>query len=266
MSSITDGVTVRNERSVRGSNKSESLHFRDVEILRGRDGRDGRDGLVGEKGAPGPLGPTGPPGVGVAGPPGPQGERGPPGSQMGGVVYTRWGRTTCPNTKETELLYHGITSGSYRTHTGSGANHLCLPHDPEYSNYLTGFQAGSPIYGTEYELHSAAPLTSSVSDENNVPCAVCFASSRAAVVMIPAKTTCPSNWTTEYIGYLMSTHHTGGHRSMYECVDKNAESLPNGGGNQNGAELWHVEVDCGYQIPCPPYVEEKELTCIVCTN
>jgi len=131
---------------------------------------------------------------------------------------------------------------------------------------MTGFEAGSPIHGTEYELHSAAPLTSSVSDENNVPCAVCFASSRAAVVMIPAKTTCPSNWTTEYIGYLMSTHHTGGHRSMYECVDKNAESLPNSGGNQNGAELWHVEVDCGYQIPCPPYVEEKELTCIVCTN
>jgi len=247
MNSITDGVTVRNERSV--SNKSDSLPFRDVEILRGRDGRDGRDGLVGEKGAPGPLGPPGPPGVGVAGPPGPQGERGPPGSQMGGVVYTRWGRTT--------------GSG----HTGSGANYLCLPHDPEYSNFLSGFQLHSPIYGTEYELSSSAPLTSSVSDENNVPCAVCFASSRAAVVMIPAKTTCPSNWTTEYIGYLMSAYYTSSHyRTMYECVDKNAESLPNGGGNQNGAEFWHVEVDCGYRIPCPPYVEEKELTCIVCTK
>ena len=46
--SITDGVTIRNERSVSTSNRSGSLPFRDVEILRGRDGRDGRDGLVGE--------------------------------------------------------------------------------------------------------------------------------------------------------------------------------------------------------------------------
>ena len=146
-------------------------------------------------------------------------------------------------------------------------SYLCLPHNSEYSHFLTGFQVALYMEQSSYELSSAAPLTSSVSDDNNVPCTVCFTPSWSAVVMIPAKTTCPSNWMTEYIGYLMSAYYTNSHyRSMYECVDKNAESLPNGGGNQNGAELWHVEVDCGYQIPCPPYVEEKELTCIVCTN
>ena len=85
--------------------------------------------------------------------------------------------------------------------------------------------------------------------------------------MIPAKTTCPSNWMTEYSGYLMSAHHAIIiELCMSVWTSKNAESLPNGGGNQNGAGFWRVEVDCNYWIPCPPYVEEKELACIVCTK
>ena len=40
------------------------------------------------------------------------GLRGPPGSTGGGVVYTRWGRTTCPSTSGTQLLYAGRAAGS----------------------------------------------------------------------------------------------------------------------------------------------------------
>ena len=42
---------------------------------------------------------------------------GPPGPTTGGVVYTRWGRTTCPNTTATQLLYAGRAAGSYATET-----------------------------------------------------------------------------------------------------------------------------------------------------
>ena len=43
--------------------------------------------------------------------------------------------------------------------------------------------------------------------------------------MIPAKTQCPTDWTLEYVGYLMTAWVNTG-RTMYECVDKDPESIP----------------------------------------
>ena len=83
------------------------------------------------------------------------------------------------------------------------------------------FKGDSYVYGAEYQT-SGGPL-SAVYD-HNVPCAVCYASTRVAVTMIPAKTQCPSTWTLEYSGYLMSDYR--GHApTMYECVDKNPDSV-----------------------------------------
>ena len=44
--------------------------------------------------------------------------------------------------------------------------------------------------------------------------------------MIPAKTQCPTHWTLEYIGYLMTKHHNAAGPKMYECIDKDPESIP----------------------------------------
>ena len=84
--------------------------------------------------------------------------------------------------------------------------------------------------------------------------------------MIPAKTRCPSTWTLEYSGYLMSSHRDSRHhRTMFECVDKNPDSIPGSASDVNGAVFYHVEASCT-GMPCPPYVREKELTCTVCTK
>ena len=69
-----------------------------IEVLQGRDGRDRWDGV------PGPCGPQGQ--KGEAGATGPQG---PPGSRRGGVIYKRWGKTSCPNVSGTELVYAGVS-------------------------------------------------------------------------------------------------------------------------------------------------------------
>ena len=61
-----------------------------INILRGRDGRDGLPGPPGEKGGKGEPG-------GPRGAKGDPGKQGPPGAG-GGAVYTRWGRTVCPDT------------------------------------------------------------------------------------------------------------------------------------------------------------------------
>ena len=199
------GAQHRPQRSAptRNSINTSSLPY--IEVLQGRDGRDGRDGV------PGPHGPQGQRGEqGVAGPRGPQGQKGeqgvagPPGPRNGGVVYTRWGKTSCPNVTGTELVYAGRAGGSWFAHTGGGAKYLCMPNDPDYLQYQPGVQGFSPVYGVEYELWGGGPFQAVF--QHNVPCAVCYASTRVAVTMIPAKTQCPSTWTLEYSGYLMSTN------------------------------------------------------------
>ena len=63
------------------------------------------------------------------------------------------------------------------THSGGGANYLCLPEQPQYSTYTAGTQAGRAyLYGAEYQTGGAdnGPLRSL--HKCNVPCAVCYTS------------------------------------------------------------------------------------------
>ena len=275
-----------------------------MEVLRGRDGRDGRDGESGPVGRPGQKGEQGDPGaqgesvrgekgergiagpqgpIGISGPqgamgekgeqgspglPGPQGERGAQGPPTGGAVYTRWGRTSCPSGQGTELVYSGRAGGSWWSKTGGASNHLCMPDDPDYLLFASGNQGRSIVYGVEYEPMSNQPFHQLNVNAHNAPCAVCFTTSRDTVMMIPAKTQCPTSWTTEYIGYLMSQaqHHI--HSTMYECVDKDPESVPGLNAinwNSGSAIFDHVEASCN-GMDCNHYDAGKELTCVVCTR
>ena len=195
---------------------------------------------------------------------------GPPGPSAGGVVYTRWGNTTCPNTTGTQLLYAGRAAGSHYSEQGGGANYLCLPEEPQYSTYTAGTQTGRAyLYGAEYQTGQGTgyngPLISV--HDHDVPCAVCYTSARGTVVMIPAQLTCPQSWTREYYGYLMAERYVRNHhRTMFECMDQNPQSIPGSEADTNGALFYHTEVKCSRGIPCPPYDTQKEVTCVVCTK
>ena len=80
--------------------------------------------------------------------------------------------------------------------------------------------------------------------------------------MLPAKTSCPTSWTEEYEGYLMSERNSHGHPSSFECVDKGQESIPGSHRNSYAAEFFHMEATCN-GLQCPPYNTQKELTCVV---
>ena len=226
-----------------------------IDLLRGQPGRDGltgRDGQHGEQGLSGEKGMKGDPGI-----------QGPPGPRVAGVTYTRWGRTTCPEVSGTELVYAGRAAGSFYNQKGGAADYICLPPNPDYLTEKNGVQGDSPLHGAEYESYRATDPLDHL-HQQNVPCAVCFVSTRVTKLMIPAKTQCPTSWTLEYMGYLMSEHYTV-YRSMFTCVDKDGESVPGGGGNDDGALFYHVEATCN-GILCPPYDTERELTCAVCTK
>ena len=75
--------------------------------------------------------------------------------------------------------------------------------------------------------------------------------------MVPAKTQCPTDWTVEYVGYLMSEDCSVYH-TTYECVDKNPESVP--GLNVQSLPTAYfalVEPLCN-GLSCAPYDDEKE--------
>ena len=84
--------------------------------------------------------------------------------------------------------------------------------------------------------------------------------------MIPARITCPSSWTEEYEGYLMTAYYDHKRNAVYECVDKNAETVPGSYANTNGALFYHVVATCGTGLPCAPYVDNKVITYVVCTK
>ena len=233
----------------------------------GPPGPQGGKGISGPQGLPGISGPVGETGLrGDPGLPGPQGEQGAQGPPTGGATYIRWGRTVCPSDQGTQLVYSGRAGGTHYTHKGGAANYLCMPNDPDHLQYQSGIQGNYKNYiaGVEYYFQSL-PSLSSV-NYHNVPCALCYVPTRSVAVMIPAKTQCPTNWTLEYIGYLMSESYSYNGRAMYECVDRDPESVPRLNSGSNPTAFFQlVEPYCN-GLSCPPYEAEKELTCAVCTR
>ena len=96
---------------------------------------------------------------------------------------------------------------SFSGDQGGAANYLCMPNDP--LPYTAGVRGHSYVHGTEYEQ----PLVSG-RHQHNAPCAVCYLPTKNTVLMIPVRTSCPSGWTREYYGYLMS-EHINNRRTMY---------------------------------------------------
>ena len=231
----------------------------------GVPGPRGYPGIPGSKGHVGDHGPRGHPGIsgpkGVTGPRGNRGVTGPKGDKGGsGVVYVRWGHRSCPSTGA-QRLYAGRTGGSHNNHKGGGSNPQCLPEDPNYYRTVRGAQQWSYMFGAEYKQTNGLVRNSHNTD---VPCAVCYVPTRNVVYMIPAKYTCPSGWTREYFGYLM-TEHYGHHRSQYSCVDHSLAPVIGSHQSHNGYLFYTVEGVCG-SLPCPPYNRDKELSCAVCTK
>ena len=137
-----------------------------------------------------------------------------------------------------------------------------MPHNPQYGRYEPGVQGYSPIYGTEYQTHGGSPIATTYN--HNVPCAVCYVSTRETALMLPARMECPTSWTLEYSGYLMSEQNSH-KRTMFECVDSTPDIIPGSSADSDGALFYHAEATCN-GLPCGPYDPEKELTCAVCTK
>ena len=163
-----------------------------------------------------------------------------------------------------EEVYKGRAAGSLYSHSGGGSNYQCVTLEPQNFAYGPGTVDASFIYGSEYEMWGNIPKANLHLHEHDVPCVVCYVPKRTAKIMIPGTYKCPTAWTLEYYGYLMAERYNH-HRSTFECVDHAPERALGGHVNHNGALFYHVEPRCG-SLPCPPYENQKEMTCAVCTR
>ena len=218
--------------------------------------------MKGEKGNKGSTGFRGL--IGLKGAPGQKGIKGDKEERNGGTVYVRWGHDQCPSTAK--LVYSGRVGGSYYTH-GGGTNPQCLPLNPNFPTPIRGEQAARALmYGAEYQTETTSSSHIHGRNDLDIPCAVCHATDRTAVYMVPAKNTCPSGWTKEYYGYLMAGRHNDGHqRFQFTCVDTALKPVTGSSANKQGMLFYFVEGRCG-SLPCPPYDNTRELSCVVCTK
>ena len=187
-------------------------------------------------------------------------------NDKGGSTYVRWGNSTCPTDKGTQLVYSGYAAGQDHDDPGGAVGPICLVghEDLEYLQFQSGLQNQATIYGSEYETSTINPLNHV--HDRNVPCSVCYTANRPAVLMMPGKYTCPTGWNTEYYGYLMTAHYGHKSESLYSCVDAGLETFPGSGANNNGLLFYNVEI-ANHASLCPPYdCSGKELTCVVCSK
>ena len=64
-----------------------------------------------------------------------------------------------------------------------------------------------------------------------------------------------------------ASHYGLAHPSDLVCIDVDAEVLPGSHSDANGVLLYVAEGNCGYAaLPCKPYIDGYELTCVVCTK
>lgn len=181
------------------------------------------------------------------------------------MSFTRWGRTTCPATAGTQLLYQGTVAGSSWNQAGT-AEYQCLHKQPQFLQTTPGRQVErADLFGTEYRAIDRPPAFSSIA-HHDAPCAVCYTPIRTAKITIPARTSCPTSWTREYRGYLMAEKRDSTHRSRVPvCVDQNAEVVVGTASSNTKSLLYFIETTCT-GIRCLPYSEGAELACVVCTK
>ena len=150
---------------------------------------------------------------------------------------------------------------------GSGVDKLCLPEQPVWGNYTDGAESRplfrAYIYGTEIDTNDDPSIFPYDVNQQDMPCAVCRTNT-SINVMIPARNKCYPGWTDEYHGYLMAgSIGEKGHNHI--CLDGKPEFLPHGSTNDNQNIIYLVEGQCG-SLQCPPYVQGRELTCVVCSR
>ena len=162
-------------------------------------------------------------------------------------------------------MYEGLAVGSAYNEAGT-ADYLCLHMKPQFIRPAAGLQAArARLYGTEYESLHSPPAYANMF-RHDAPCSVCYTPYRGTKITVPGRITCPTSWTKEYHGFLMSmSYHPGRGSREAVCVDIGAQSVAGSAAHGVKSLFYFIEATCT-GIKCPPYSNGAEITCVVCTK
>ena len=140
---------------------------------------------------------------------------------------------------------------------------LCLPESPTWGKYKDGHdRQRAHVYGVEIDIE-ANPIFKDAQNNQDQPCVVCH-TNYPVTHMFPGRVNCYPGWSLQYSGYLMSSEHLANVNREYFCMDVDPEPRMDGGADNNQGIVYLVESRCG-SLPCPPYVEGREIACAVCS-
>ena len=118
------------------------------------------------------------------------------------------------------------------------------------------------MYGAEYDSDDFNPRAA---NGDNLPCSVCMSTVDSSVLMIPGKSSCYDGWNLQYHGDLVAGHHSHKAATQYICLDEHSATLTAGHRSYDG-KLFHPVKAMRGALACPPYQNDRYLTCAVCTK
>ena len=128
---------------------------------------------------------------------------------------------------------------------------------PEPTDSVYGY-----VYGSEYDYSKTSGHKLLNED---VPCAVCLTNAGMNILTIPARNKCYNGWRELYKGLLVGTFHTSKASVDFLCMDNDPEFLLCGSANQDG-HVFHLQKTACGSLKCPPYENDKVLSCVVCVK
>ena len=143
-----------------------------------------------------------------------------------------------------------------------------------FAGYLVDSPSGSHFAchskGSTHDLNSeqsvALQRVQNTIEKNQLPCSACHATLRRSQMMIRGWKVCPSGWTVEYRGYLLSPHKVNAaQRKQVICVDEKAEQDVTKSSTGAGATLVGLGRFCK-SFPCKKPYRRHLLPCAVCTK
>jgi hypothetical protein len=167
-------------------------------------------------------------------------------------------------------LIAGFVGGSSHTDSGAAVDHLCLTNDPQWGIYDSKVNAHPLIGGALFHFWDIgvpnSPFDFDKYNLHQVACSVCMKRRRVSTIVIPTRKDCYGDWVKEYNGYLYAGHPEHGAASEYICMDETPDVLNKSSTWSGKKLLYPVMVNCNGAIPCPPYVNGREVTCVVCSR
>jgi hypothetical protein len=89
---------------------------------------------------------------------------------------------------------------------------------------------------------------------------------KVSTIMIPAWNDCYGDWVKEYNGYLYAGHPADAAASEYICMDETPDVYKKSSNFTGKKLLYPIIVSCNGAIHCPPYVNGREATCVICSR